>query len=314
VTDTSTTEPGQFPRELSLTDALHSALDLDTESLIDELNGMVGATDTEPDDKTATTDDTETGGGTDDKTTQGGADTGAPGSDDQPKAVPPGMIEFDGELLPEAEVRDLLALNARLKADPEAAQRIAEAAKAPAKVEDKGAELPSFIDPEDPAAVALWTKLQALEANEARRNQEAANSREQTRRAQVVDSFRSAVSNFKVSHPNLTDADIARIADATGKANIVEGLERSTGSLTAAFEKGMEMSLWGDESLRSLALADNEVKVTDKARDRKSKSSALTGGGGGTAPKGTAAPRTPKTRDELMAAMLADVRSDPNLT
>lgn len=303
---TTAPEPGTFPREMSLAEATADALD--TDAMLAELNDLVTPSDDQapevgsPSDG-APSDDPPAGDGEDDPSA----------TEPTPQTVPPGMIEFEGELLPVDEVRQLLALNARLKADPEAAQRIAAAARAPKVDGTTPPALPDFIDPDDHATVALYTEVQALKAENARRAQAEANGAEATRRTQVVDSFRSAVANFKVQHPNLTDDDIRQVADATGKANIVEGLERSTGSLTLAFERGMEMTMWGDTELRSLAVADNAGTVAKKAADRKSKSSALTGGGGSVS-KSTAPPKVPKTRDELMAAMLQDVRSDPTLS
>ena len=151
--------------------------------------------------------------------------------------------------------------------------------------------------------------MQSAKAETARIQAEQRQTAERDQRARVVDSFRSAVGSFKSKYPNLSDEQVRQIADATGRANIIEGLERTEGSLTAAFERGMEMTMWGTPELRSLAQAANADNVAaKKSTDRKSKQSALSGSGG-SVPRTKAARSAPKNRDELMEAMLADVRA-----
>lgn len=225
---------------------------------------------------------------------------------EEPEVViaPPGTLEFEGQFLPIDEVRALLALNDRLKAEPETAQRVAEAITPKQPVANV---LPEWIDPEDGTAVKLYEEVQAAKAETARLQAANAQVNERDQRARVVDAFRTAVSSFKTQYPHLTDEQVAKVADLTGRANIVEGLERSEGSLTAAFEKGMNMTLWSDPSLRTLAEGD---KVKSKS-DRKQKQSALSGSGG-SVPRNRET-KVAKTRDELMANMLDHVRSDPDL-
>jgi hypothetical protein len=229
---------------------------------------------------------------------------------DEPEVAiaPPGTIEFEGQYLPIDEVRALLALNDRLKAEPETAQRVADAISP--KTAPVANVLPDWVDPEDTTAVKLYEEVQAAKAETARLQAQNAQVNERDQRAKVVDSFRSAVSSFKAQYPHLTDEQIAKVADLTGRANIVEGLERSEGSLTAAFEKGMTMTLWSDPTLRSLVAEPEGAKVKSKS-DRKQKQSALSGSGG-SVPRNRET-RVAKTRDELMANMLDHVRSDPDL-
>lgn len=222
-----------------------------------------------------------------------------------PSLAPPGTIEFEGQYLPIDEVRALIALNDRLKSEPETATRVAAAIKAP-----ETNVLPEWIDPTDPTAVRLYEDLQSTRAETQTLRAQIQARTETERRASVVDSFRTAVSGFKARYPDLSEEQVAKVADATGRANIIEGLERSEGSLTAAFERGMEMTLWSDPALRSLVASDGQGKVTPKS-DRKGKQSALSTSGG-TAPR-TRERKPAKTRDELMANMLDAVRSDPDL-
>jgi hypothetical protein len=302
---TTAPEPGQFPRELSELDLAHAALDTDA-----MLAGLNDLTDIGGDTSATSVDEETTEQPGDAQVTEGDGGGGADAT--VPTPVPPGMVDFEGKLLPVEEVRALLALSDRLKEDPEAAKRIAEAAKGPVATDTPPA-LPSFIDPTDTTAVGLYREVEGLKAAEARREAQSRTNAESVRRANVVDSFRSAVSNFKAAHPNLTDEDVAKVADATGRMNIIEGLERHEGSLTAAFERGMEMTMWGTPELRSLAAADNADKVSDKNKVRKQKSSALSGSGG-SVPRNSPTKKTPSTREELMEVMLADVRSDPSLS
>jgi hypothetical protein len=225
----------------------------------------------------------------------------------EPVLAPPGTIEFEGRFLPVDEVRALLALNDKLKNEPETSTRVAAALKEP----EPANVLPSWIDPDDPTAVRLYEEVQSAKAETAKLQAQNNQRSEQDRRAQVVDSFRSAVSSFKGRYPDLTEEQVAKVADATGRANIIEGLERSEGSLTAAFDRGMEMTLWSDPGLRSLVALAPDAKVSAKS-DRKGKQSALS-------PSGGSVPRTretkvAKTRDELLDNMLNAVRNDPDLT
>lgn len=293
MTDTAPT----FPTEMSEVDAMLASLH--------EL------TDVENDDDETSTDPA---GGGEQAASEGSETVGDEGGDGDsitpPALAPPGTIEFEGRFLPVDEVRQLLAFSERLKTEPDFATRVRDAATAPKET----AALPAHVDPEDPFQVATWHELQAAKAETARIQAEQRTNAERDQRARVVDSFRSAVSSFKVKYPNLTDDQVRQIADATGRANIIEGLESTEGSLTAAFDRGMEMTMWGTPELRSLASAANaDTVTTKKSQDRKSKQSALSGSGG-SAPRTKQAPGPPKTRDELMARMLEDVRNDPGLT
>lgn len=282
-----------FPRELSETDAAMAGID-------EMLAGLHDLTETNETNGDADNGEGEEGGSADETPVH---------VDDPADPVPPGYLRFEGRDLPIDEVRGLLAFSERLKAEPDTAQRVATAVTAPTQT-----QLPDWIDPEDTATVKMYEHTEAIRAENSRLNAQVTQSAERDQRARVVDSFKSAVTAFKTEHPGLTDAQVAQIADATGRANIIEGLERSEGSLTAAFSKGMEMTMWGTPSLRSLALSDNDAKVTDnKSADRKKKASALSSSGG-SAPRNSPTRTAPKTRDELMEAMLADVRNDPSLT
>jgi hypothetical protein len=280
----STTE--EFPTEMSELDAFLASLHGTDEVQTEEEETSTGAT-------------------------EEGSETGAAGEEETeatPTAsvslAPPGTIEFNGRFIPVDEVEQLLAFSERLKTEPDFANRVREAA-----VPKTTTELPPHVDPEDAFQVATWHDLQAAKAETARLQAEQRTASERDQRARVVDSFRNAVSTFKAKYPGLTDDQVRQIADATGRANIIEGLERTEGSLTAAFDRGMEMTMWGTPELRSLAQVANADNVsTKKSSDRKSKQSALSGSGG-SAPRTKPAAGRPKNRQELMDAMLADVRA-----
>jgi hypothetical protein len=220
--------------------------------------------------------------------------------------TPPGYIDFEGQQLPVADVRAFLELNERLRSDPAVAERVTQALKPP--VEEP--KLPEWIDPEDQTTVQMWRHLQSVEQKANAFSAQAQQAAERDQRAKVVDGFRAGVASFKARYPHLSEDQVAQIAQATGRANIVDGLERTEGSISAAFDKGLEMMLWSDPKLRSLA--QPEASTTVPPKDRKTKQSALSGSGGST-PQTKRPDTKPKTREELMSRMLDDIRSDPDL-
>lgn len=220
--------------------------------------------------------------------------------------TPPGYIDFEGQQLPVSDVRAFLELNERLRSDPATAERVTKALSPPQETPS----LPDWIDPEDATTVQMYRHLEAVEQKANAFSAQAQQAAERDQRAKVVDGFRAGVSAFRAKYPHLDDDQIALVAQATGRANIVDGLERTEGSISAAFERGMEMTMWGDPKLRSLAEQDQQTKVPPK--DRKAKQTALSGSGGST-PQTKRPDTKPKTREELMARMLDDVRSDPDL-
>ena len=185
--------------------------------------------------------------------------------------TPPGYIDFEGQQLPVADVRAFLELNERLRSDPAVAERVTKALQAPS--EDP--KLPEWIDPEDQSTVQMYRHLQTIEQKANAFSAQAAQAAERDQRARVVDGFRAGVASFRARYPHLSDDQIAQISQATGRANIVDGLERTEGSISAAFDKGLEMVLWSDPKLRSLAQSEEQTTVPPK--DRKAKQAALSG-------------------------------------
>lgn len=286
-----------FPQEKSELEAAFPDLD----QMLDGLHEIAG---TEPGETPGPSE--EEGGGE-------APSEGEEGSEEVPTAsspTPPGYIDFEGQQLPVDQVRALLELDRKMREEPEVAARVGAALRPPAEP----AALPEWIDPEDTQAVRLYQHSESVraEANEAKAQLAQVSERDQ--RARVVDSFKTAVVQFRAKYPNLNDEQVAQIADATGRANIVEGLERTEGSLTQAFDRAMEMTMWGTPALRSLALASDGATVSpDKSKERKSKTAALSPSGG-SAPRNSEKAARPKTREELMGTMLEAVRNDPSLT
>lgn len=222
--------------------------------------------------------------------------------------TPPGYIDFEGQQLPVADVRAFLELNERLRSDPAVAERVTKALQPPAETP----ALPEWLDPEDTTAVNMYRELEAIKGRSNALAAQAAQVQERAQRAKVVDGFRAGVASFKARYPHLSEDQIAQIAQATGRANIVDGLERTEGSISAAFDKGLEMMLWSDPKLRSLAQPEAGATVPDKSNKRKAQQAALSGSGGST-PQTKRPDTKPKTREELMSRMLDDIRSDPDL-
>lgn len=262
-----------------------------------------GGTSDEPEETPESGTGEETGAATPE--TEGGEEAVAPPS---APLTPPGFIDFEGQHLPVADVRAFLELNERLRSDPAVAERVTKALSPPTEAP----ALPDWLDPEDQSSVKMWQHLQSVEANANTLRAQATQSQEREQRARVVDGFRAGVASFRSRYPQLNEDQVAAVAQATGRANIVDGLERTEGSIAAAFDKGLEMVLWSDPNLRSLAQGDGTTTVPPKSKDRKAKQAALSGSGG-SAPQTNKTTSKPKTREELMGQMLDHVRSDPDL-
>jgi hypothetical protein len=290
----------EFPQEKTEIEAAFPDLD----EMLDGLHEIAGAEESTPS-------ETPDGGGQEEtgNAPPAAAEEGGGAVSDTPSPVPPGYIDFEGQQLPVDQVRALLELDRRMREEPEVAQRVGQALKAP----EEPAKLPDWIDPEDTQAVRLYEHSESIRAENDRQRAQLAQVNERDARARVVDAFRGAVGSFKAAHPNLNDEQIAQIADACGRANIVEGLERTEGSLTQAFVRGMEMTMWGTPSLRSLALSEEQGSVAGKSKDRKQKTAALSPSGG-SAPRTETRKAVPKTREEAAAMALQALREDPSLT
>jgi len=282
-----------FPHELSEEEAGSSALSLDTDAMLAELHSIVGE-DVEPADEPSADGEAE-------------EPEEAPAEEVPPaptSVVPPGYVEFQGRHWPVEEVQAMLALNQRMKESPELAQRVGQALT-PAP---ETATLPEWIDPSDTTAVKLWEHQQRIDAEQRRIAAQAEARAADDRRTQVVDGFKDAVSEIRSRYPQLTDEQLYRAGDIAGRSGIFDGLERAEGSLRAGFVKGLDMVLWSTPELRSAVSGETATTVPANAKDRKMKQAALTPGGA-PASKATQPVERPKTREQLMEAMLNDVRS-----
>lgn len=236
--------------------------------------------------------------------------------------IPPGMVDFNGEVIPEQEARALIELNRRMKIDPSIAQRVTHALlppsapAAPAEpVVDPNA-LPEWIDPDDPAAVNLFRQNQDTQRQVAEWRQEAEVRRQaeeaqaaQNRQQQVISAFRSSMTRFHTAHPTLSTEDLTKISDTAANLGLFDSLERPAGSLEAGIDQALEMTLWGNPQYRDLVVAGGTVPTNSETESekRKHKSSALSGSTGSTSrakPQSTA----PASRDELIKQMTDSFR------
>lgn len=291
-----------FPREIEQDEA--TAIALDTDAMLAELHELTGVLAVDEESPTREGVEEQPAG---DEPVVGEHDDASDTAPSTP-AVPPGYLEFEGRILPVEEVRALLALNERMKAEPEVAYRIHQAVT-PTPTAPAAETIPDWVDQDDPFQVNMWREQQRTRAEAEAAQARLAAQSETERRAQVVDSFRAGMAEFRSQYPNLTDEQAAMVADLAGRAGILDGLERSEGSLKAAFVKGMDMTLWATPQLRSAVLGGTGATVppNGKSEDRKVKAGALAPGGAPASKSAT--PERPKTREQLMDAMLADVRA-----
>lgn len=302
------TDTASFPRELS---ELETAFP-DTDAMLDELRELSGVSDEITDAGEHGTDAPTRGAGSEGEApdpaatagTEGGASSSLP-----PSVAPPGTVQIGDEFVPVQEAQALLEFSRRMRTEPEVATRVSDALTRPTEP----AALPEWVDPDDAFQVNMYHQNQQAMAAQAQTTAELQARAQRDRQAHVVDSFRSALSNFRSAHPNLTETQVSAIAHST-PPEIIDGLERKEGSVTAAFERAMEMTMWSDPELRSLALADNAGNVAaNKSSDRKTKQSALSGSGG-SAPRTRAETSRPKTREDVAAQALRAIREDPTLS
>lgn len=245
------------------------------------------------------------------------------GSDPPQTSLPPGMVDFGGEIIPLEEAQALLSLNRQVKEDPEKARRVRAAVLGQQLVVDQTQTeptLPEWLDPEDTQAVFMYRQQQKIEgelaqmkAQAEQRAQKEAVDAESTRRSQVVDAWRATMTEFHGAHPEFDQADLKAIADVAGTMGLLDNPEKVGGSLQAGFHTAMETAMWAKPEYRDKALHSATLRTKEQqAQDRKRKSSALSSSTGST-PRTQSQEARPTDRKAVMAQALDDLRSG-NLT
>lgn len=232
--------------------------------------------------------------------------------------VPPGMVDFGGEIMSIQEAQALLELNRQVKADPEKARRVRDAVLGDPEPVQMDNELPDWLDPDDTQAVYLYrtqqrmeAELAAIKSQEERRQQDYYNQQASVRKQQVIDSFRTALSQFQQNHPEFDGEDVRGITNNAANMGLLENPESldPEGSLVGGMMRALDTSMWAVEQYRNKALEGDTVRTkAQRAQDRKQKSSALSSSSGST-PRNQTQETKPTNRQEIMANMLNDFRA-----
>jgi hypothetical protein len=199
------------------------------------------------------------------------------------EASPPsarGAIVIDGVEVP---VEEAVAYLAKREVQREAAQVRPEPTPEPAKP-------PEWLDQDDPAQMAMWTRQQELE-NQVRAiagNQQQIAQQQAVARATTE--AESGISTFRALHPELTEDDITKLRLHAVSLDIIDGLARNRSGPDAIL-KALDIAYWDHPEFRARAVATpspTEAKK-EKAQERKGKLNAL-GGSSGSAPRQEAKP------------------------
>ena len=233
------------------------------------------------------------------------------------RALPPGMVEFGGEVMPLQEAQALLEINRQVKGDPAKARLVREALLGQ-QTKPAEPDLPEWMDPEDQQTVFLYKQQQRIDAelaeikaSEARRQQDFEVSQADQRKQQVITSFRSSLQAFHQAHPEFEQAEVAGIVDRAANMGLLEAPEKldSSGSLEGGMSKALDLAMWDVPEYRDKALHSDTLRSkANQAETRKHKSSALSSSTGST-PRNNSQEARPTNRTEMMANALADFRS-----
>ena len=246
-----------------------------------------------------------------------------PSSDDLETVLPPGMVQFGQEVLPDQEVRALLELNRRVKGDAELAKRLkvaVEGGQATPETEAQPDALPIHIDPDNQEAVYLYRQQQRLDAElqemrrlEAQRQQQQSLSFEQKRQAEVIDAFRAGMKEFREEYPGFSPQDLKTITDRAANMGLLEAPEKIGGSLQGGIVKALELTMWDIPDFRARITAGDTVRSKEQqSQSRKQKSSALSSSTGSASRTQPQEPAT-TTRQGVMASALEFLRSGQSI-
>lgn len=237
--------------------------------------------------------------------------------------LPPGMVRFGQEVLPEQEVTALLELNRRVKGDPETATRVRRAIlgeQTEARQTDDADALPIHIDPDNQEAVFLYRQQQRIDAElaelkrqEQQRVQFQAQTAEQQRQAEVIDAFRASMKEFREEYPGFSPEDLKVITDRAASMGLLEAPEKIGQTLRGGIVKALELAMWDSPEYRARITAGDTVRSKEQqAQARKQKSSALSSSTGST-PRTQSQEPAPTNRTEVMASALEFLRSGASI-
>ncbi len=146
-------------------------------------------------------------------------------------------------------------------------------------------------------------------------------AREQEARTREIE---AAASEWRSSHPLLTDGEYDALADQIIRSEVFPALIRTHGSASAATNAALEQFFWANPQLRERAIANlasgrgagdglpdpNSPAASQQANadaQRQGRAASVAGGGGSTSTRGaTPTPTTPEARKQAMIQALAE--------
>lgn len=170
---------------------------------------------------------------------------------------------------------------------------------------------PEWLDQDDPAQMAMWTRQQELEKQVAAIAGNQQQIAQQQAVARATNDAELGISTFRTSHPELTEDDISKLRLHAVSLDIIDGLAR-TRSGPEAILKALDIAYWDHPEFRARAVATpspaDEKKA--KAQERKGKLNALSGSSG-SAPRQE--PKPDLSTDHAAKAAAAAWLKDQNI-
>lgn len=167
---------------------------------------------------------------------------------------------------------------------------------------------PEWLDQDDPAQVAMWTRQQELEAQVRQIGQNQQQVAQQQAVARATNDANAGISTFRQLHPELSEEDITTLRTHAVSLDIIDGLAR-TRSGPDAIAKALDIAYWDHPEFRAKATSapsPAEVKKAERA-EKKAALNALSGSSGSVPRQETrAAPKTDREMKDAAAQWLRD--------
>ncbi len=205
-------------------------------------------------------------------------------TDAEPVASEPpsarGVIVIDGVEVPVEEAVGYLAKRE--------AQREIEAVRAQAPVEQprqaEAPKPPEWLDQDDPAQMAMWTRQLELERQVSQIAGNQAQIAKQQAVARATADAETGISTFRTLHPELSEDDITKLRTHAAALDIIDGLARTRSGPDAVL-KALDIAYWDHPEFRARAVAEPTPKQRKAAEsaERKGKLNALGGSSGSAA-------------------------------
>lgn len=248
-----------------------------------------------------------------------------PPDEPEPPATPDDYFTINGNQFAREDIERLYNFDQYLRANPDAAQRVAAAIAPPSTVPPQPSEPPvpapepetpsytpptppEYLDLEDPSQKFLWERHVAVEEQLHNQNvtfqryiaqQQAAQQEANNRQASI--DMETALTTFRDSHPGLNDEDISSIRKSAG--TFLPAMMQQLPPV-AALVRSMEVAAWAEPSFRPRLESDTPAPTTtQKSSTRKQRLSQISGSPR-SAPK--TEPRVQYSTDKDMVNALAN--------